>query len=97
MVDDLFPLFEVLDGDAAAVGGHSLRDRRHRVQRQLADPSADLADPYLHELLPRLGRLVLGVLGEIAVGSRLLELLRQVVAELVLQVGELLLQALNDR
>ena len=62
-------------------------------QRDFADPLAEHADAGVDELLPLLGRLVLGVLTKIAELARTLDLLRKLGLELALQLADLILEA----
>src|SRR5207244_2551216 len=76
---------------------HVARDRGDVVHRQLAYPPLELSDARANVVLARLGSLVLGVLGEIAVRARRLELLGQPDVQLVLEIRQLFLEPGDDR
>jgi hypothetical protein len=94
LVFDLFALIVVVDFDGRAQADFVPGNIVHVRERQVSEPSAELAKSCLDELLALLGRVVLGVLAEITQGHGLLQFSWELVTELVLQSVDLFLELL---
>src|SRR4051812_44913150 len=84
----------VLERDGGAQPHLVPRDLVEVHEAQRAQPAMELADPGLQEALALLGRLVLGVLAQVAVLARALDLLGKLDLELVVERPDLFLEPL---
>jgi hypothetical protein len=96
LIRDLLILLEIKDGERgsqpSAVGGN-LRKVDHG---EFAHSLAQLSDPRIHKGLAFLGGVKLGVFLEIAMRARLQDLLGQLIAQLVFERVDLVLQLLDQ-